>query len=83
MSTKLKNRPLFLFGVVCAALFGIASSNALALTVANGNFSDLTGLIDQEAVGIMAFQPAGRARSTIPLMRLPLQVTETPPLQPI
>jgi len=47
MSTKLKNRPLFLFGVVCAALFGIASSNALALTVANGNFSDLTGLIDQ------------------------------------
>jgi hypothetical protein len=44
MSTKLKNRPLFLFGVVCAALFGIASSNALALTVANGNFSDTNGL---------------------------------------
>jgi hypothetical protein len=47
MRTKLKNSPLFLFGVVGAALFGIASSNALALTVANGNFSDLTGLIDQ------------------------------------
>jgi hypothetical protein len=46
MRTKLKNRPLFLFGVVCAALFGIASSNALALTVANGDFSNLTGLTD-------------------------------------
>ena len=47
MRTKLKNSPLFLFGVVGAALFGIASSNALALTVANGNFSDLTGLTEQ------------------------------------
>ena len=48
MRTKLKTSPLFLFGVVGAALFGIASSNALALTVANGDFSDLTGLTDQE-----------------------------------
>ena len=47
MRTKLKNSPLFLFGVVGAALFGIASSNALALTVANGKFSDLTGLTEQ------------------------------------
>ena len=44
MRTKFKNRPLFLFGVVGAALFGIASSNGLALTVANGDFSDTNGL---------------------------------------
>ena len=47
MRTKLKNSSLFLFGVVGAALFGIASSNGLALTVANGDFSDLTGLTQQ------------------------------------
>ena len=44
MRTKLKNSSLFLFGFVGAALFGIASSNGLALTVANGDFSDTNGL---------------------------------------
>ena len=39
MRTKLKNSPLFLFGIIGAlSLFGIASSNGFAFTVANGEF---------------------------------------------
>ena len=51
MLTNLKKRPLFLFGLFSTVLFGIASSNGFAFTVANGDFSDLTdltGLTDQE-----------------------------------